>query len=160
MPLAGQDFVRLAIAETGCSQAVAVAAVRLIIQRRRPQPGRLRNYLARFSRAGRAYWVSRARWLDPYAAIESLAAGWGMSRAEAQEVAEAGRARAVAARTFARAERSRMRGMELLDAELERLRAESPAAATIMASVGRDLSAAAGNEGQVAQGEAAHGGDR
>jgi len=126
------------MAETGCSEAVAATAVRLIVRRRRPQLGHLRGYLARFSRADRLYWVNRARWLDPVAAIDELAAGWGLSRSEARDVAAAGRARALAAQAFARAERERVGGLRLLDAELERLRASSPAAASVMASVGRD----------------------
>ena len=106
--------------------------------------GRLHSYLARFSPADRLYWVDRARWLDPATAISELAAGWGLSRSEASEAAAAGRARAVAARAFARAERERVGGLGLLDAELERLSASSPAAASVIASVGRELAGAGG----------------
>lgn len=141
VPVGGRDFVRLAMAETGCSEAVAVSAVRLIVRRRRLQPGQLRGYLARFGRADRLYWVDRARWLDPATAIGELAEGWGLSRLEAAETAAAGRARALAARAFASAERERVSGLRLLDAELERLCASSPAAASAIAAVGRDLAA-------------------
>ena len=141
MPVGGHDFVRLAMAETGCSEAVAVTAVRLIVRGRRPQLGRLRGYLARFSRAERLYWVDRARWLDPATAIAELSEGWRPSRSEAGEAAAAGRARSLAAQAFARAERERVGGLQLLDAELERLSASSPAAASVIAAVGRDLDA-------------------
>ena len=144
VPAGGHDFVRLAMAETGCSEAVAAAAVRLIVRRRRPQPGRLRGYLARFNRADRLYWVDRARWLDPATAIGELASGWGLSRSEAVEAAAAGRARADAARAFARAERQRVSGLRLLDAELDRLSASSPAAASVIAAVGRGLEPVSG----------------
>ena len=139
VPAGGHDFVRLAMAETGCSEAVAVTAVRLIVRKRRPQLSHLHGYLARFSRADRLYWVDRARWLDSAAAIGELAAGWRLSRLEVVEAAAAGRARADAARAFARAERERVGGLRLLDAELKRLSASSPAAASVIAAVGRDL---------------------
>ncbi|HZM82855.1 MAG TPA: hypothetical protein VFC19_44630 [Candidatus Limnocylindrales bacterium] len=144
VPAGGHDFVRLAMAETGCSEAVAVTAVRLIVRRRRPQLGQLRAYLARFSRADRLYWVDRARWVDPATAIGELAAGWGLSRSEAGEAAAAGHARALAARAFAQAERERVGGLRLLDAELARLSASSPAAASVIAAVSRDLEAIIG----------------
>ncbi len=65
----------------------------------------------------------------------------------AVEAAAAGRARAHAARVLARAERERVRGLRLLDAELERLSASSPAAASVIAAVGRDLCLAVAAEG-------------
>jgi hypothetical protein len=76
-----------------------------------------------------------------------------VSRSEAAEAAAAGQARALAAKAFAQAERERVGGLRLLDAELERLCANSPAAASVIAAVGRDLATFGGSA------SAAHAGD-